>query len=81
MPGTSSQAPRPRRVAFLITSSGMGGAERQVCYLAQTLHRRGWEVAAISMLPLGRPIADLEAEGILTASLGMRQGVPDPRAL
>ena len=59
----------------------MGGAERQVCYLAQTLHRRGWEVAAISMLPLGRPIADLEAEGILTASLGMRQGVPDPRAL
>ena len=59
----------------------MGGAERQVCYLAQTLHRRGWEVAAISMLPLKRPIADLEAEGILTASLGMRQGAPDPRAL
>jgi glycosyltransferase involved in cell wall biosynthesis len=59
----------------------MGGAEREVCYLAQAFHRRGWEVAAISMLPLERPVSELEAEGIYTSSLGMRRGLPDPRAL
>ncbi len=70
-----------RRVAYLITSSGMGGAEREVCYLAQTFHRRGWDVAAISMLPLEWPVSDLQTEGIDTLSLGMRRGLPDPRAL
>jgi glycosyltransferase involved in cell wall biosynthesis len=77
MIATSSQA---MRVAYLITSSGMGGAEREVCYLAETFHRRGWDVAAISMLPLERPVSDLEAQGVYTLSLGMRRGVPDPRA-
>ncbi|MGA3031400.1 MAG: glycosyltransferase [Candidatus Limnocylindrales bacterium] len=81
MTETSSQQRRDRRVAYLVTSSGMGGAEREVCYLAQAFHRRGWEVAAISMLPLERPVSELEAEGIYTSSLGMRRGLPDPRAL
>src|SRR5512141_2965276 len=85
-----SAAPRPgrgrvsvhqMRVAYLITSSGMGGAERQVCHLARAFHRRGWEVAAISMLPLERPVADLADDGIATLSLGMNRGVPDPRAI
>ena len=69
------------RVAYLITSSGMGGAERETCHLARAFRRRGWEVAVISMLPLERPVSDLEAEGVHTSSLGMRRGVPDPRAL
>ena len=59
----------------------MGGAEREVCYLARAFRRRGWEVAAISMLPLERPVSDLEAEGVHTSSLGMLRGVPDPRAI
>ena len=59
----------------------MGGAEREVCYLAQTFRRRGWDVAVISMLPLEPPVSDLEADGIGTSSLGMRRGMPDPRAL
>ena len=59
----------------------MGGAEREVYHLAEEFTRRGWDVAAISMLPLQAPIADLSAIGVRTVSLGMRQGVPDPRAL
>ena len=59
----------------------MGGAERQVCHLAEEFRGRGWDVAAVSMLPLEQPISDLDTEGIHTESLGMRQGIPDPRAL
>ena len=72
---------RASRVAYLITSSGMGGAERQVCCLAKTFRERGWEVAAVSMTPLERPLSDLETDGVHIESLGMRRGVPDPRAL
>jgi glycosyltransferase involved in cell wall biosynthesis len=72
---------REPRVAYLITSSGMGGAEREVCHLAEEFRRRGWAVAVISMLPLEPPISDLTAAGVLTFSLGMRRGVADPRAL
>ena len=73
-----SDAPR---VAYLITDSGMGGAEQEVCHLATEFTRRGWAVAAISMLPLESPVADLAGIGVRTYSLGMRLGVPDPRAL
>ncbi len=72
---------RPRRLAYLITSSGMGGAEREVCHLARAFKGRGWDVAVISMLPLEPPISELAADGITTASLGMQQGIPDPRAI
>jgi glycosyltransferase involved in cell wall biosynthesis len=77
----SGTARSARRVAYLITDSGMGGAEREVAHLAAEFRRRGWEVAVISMLPLEPPISDLTDLGVATYSLGMRQGVPDPRAL
>src|SRR5690349_16972894 len=77
-PGGPSRAPR---VVFLSTDSGMGGAEREVCHLAEEFQRRGWAVTAISMLPMQSPIADLASQGIRTSSLGMRLGVPDPRGL
>jgi glycosyltransferase involved in cell wall biosynthesis len=67
---------------YLITSSGMGGAEQEVCHLAEEFrHRRGWDVAAVSMLALEPPISDLADRDVPTFSLGMRQGIPDPRAL
>ena len=69
---------RPGRVAYLITSWGLGGAEREVAHLAEEFRRRGWEVRVISMLPLE---PELVAAGVETVSLGMRQGIPDPRAL
>ncbi len=69
------------RVAYVITSSGMGGAEQEVCHLAGEFRRRGWAVAVISMLALEAPVADLAALGVETFTLGMRRRVPDPRAL
>jgi glycosyltransferase involved in cell wall biosynthesis len=78
----SARQPDPApRVAYLITSSGLGGAEMEVFHLAGAFRRRGWEVAVISMLPLEPPISNLRATGVRTYSLGMRQGVPDPRGL
>ena len=72
---------RQPRVAFVITSSGAGGAEAQVRLLALELHRRGWDVGVISMIPLEANLSDLGTRGIRTASLGMTRGRPDPRAL
>src|SRR5215212_179314 len=72
---------REPRVAYLITSSGMGGAEVEVCHLAVEFRRRGWAVAVISMLALEPPVSDLAGLGVVTISLEMRRRVPDPRAL
>lgn len=65
---------RRARVAFLVTGSGIGGAERQVADLALGMRSRGWDVAAISMLPQAETFDDLSAKGVMTVSLGMRQG-------
>jgi glycosyltransferase involved in cell wall biosynthesis len=68
-------------VAYVITSTDVGGAESQVYQLARTFRSRAWGVGVVSMLPLHEqfmPLADL---GVRLASLDMRQGIPDPRAL
>jgi glycosyltransferase involved in cell wall biosynthesis len=66
------RVPEPaRRIAFLITSSGVGGAEHQVRDLALGMRVRGWDASAFEHLPRA---------GIETISLAMRQGSPDPRA-
>jgi glycosyltransferase involved in cell wall biosynthesis len=64
------------RIVLLVTGLLPGGAERQVVSLAGELRRRGWEVALISLTNGGRDLP-----GIPVFSLGMRPGVPDPRAL
>jgi glycosyltransferase involved in cell wall biosynthesis len=69
---------RPYRVVYLITASGMGGAEQQVRHLALAFQQRGWDVGVISMLPLEPPMSELEGRGIRTASLALRRGLPDP---
>lgn len=70
-----------RSVAFLVTGSGLGGAEFEVRHLALSLKQRGWAVGVISMQAIGAPFNDLEEQGIRTAGLGMRKGVPDLRGL
>jgi glycosyltransferase involved in cell wall biosynthesis len=72
---------RDPRIAFLITSSGVGGAEHQVRDLALGLRSRGMEVAAVSMLPIDSSFEALMMSGIETSSLAMTRGIPDPRAL
>ncbi len=68
-------------VAYLLTSSGSGGAEKQVHDLALAIQDRGWRVVAISMLPIDFAFDGLIGAGVTVHTLGMRAGVPDPRAI
>jgi glycosyltransferase involved in cell wall biosynthesis len=64
------------RLALMVTGLGPGGAENQVLHLARALSRRDWDVAAISLAAGSPPPAPFPIY-----SLGMRPGVPDPRAM
>lgn len=68
------------RVLLLATSTNLGGAEKQVLSLATALRRRGHEARIVSMIPPGPVAAEAAEQGIEVDSLGMRPGVPDPRA-
>jgi len=70
------------RIAMVSTALGVGGgAEEQVMLLSLGLKARGWKVKIISLLPLFPLSAELEVSGIPISSLGMKRGVPDPRAI
>jgi glycosyltransferase involved in cell wall biosynthesis len=69
------------RVLMVITSLGLGGAQRQVVDLAIALRDRGWEVSIASLLT-GGPLAErVEPHGIRVRGLDMRRGRADPRAV
>ena len=68
-------------MAYVVTSTGVGGAERQVYELASEFRSRGWQVGVVSMLPLHQQFLPLERTGVRLATLDMTEGVPDPRAL
>jgi glycosyltransferase involved in cell wall biosynthesis len=72
---------RPLSVAYVISSTAVGGAERQVYELASTMRSRGWGVGVVSMLPIHEQFAPLEEAGVRLASLEMAKGVPNPRAV
>ena len=74
-------APAPLRVLLVSTSLMGGGAERQVFLLARGLRAHGHAVAVVSMLTPENYVPELEALGVPVSDLGMRRGVPDPRAL
>jgi glycosyltransferase involved in cell wall biosynthesis len=70
------------RVMMVSTALGVGGgAEEQVMLLSLGLRARGWKVKIVSLLPLFPLSAELEKSDIEIASLGMKRGIPDPRAL
>ncbi|TDA69489.1 MAG: glycosyltransferase [Clostridia bacterium] len=69
------------RTIFLTTGLAYGGAETQLVNLATRLKKRGWDVRVISMLPPQAFTEELQAAGIPLATLNMRRGVPDPRAV
>jgi len=78
LPGTTTRG----RVMMVSTALGVGGgAEEQVMLLSLGLRARGWEVKIVSLLPLFPLSAELEASDISISSLGMKRGIPDPRAL
>lgn len=72
-----------KSILFLLTSFANAGAQSQVVHLAISLQRRGWQVKVVSMM---KPTASnlmrlLEGEHIEFASLDVRRGFPDPRAI
>ncbi len=69
------------RLLYVITDLDVGGAENQVTQLAITLRRRGWEVRLVSMLPPKAFTAELSRGSVEISHLGMRPGIPDPRAI
>jgi glycosyltransferase involved in cell wall biosynthesis len=71
----------PRSVVYVITTTGFGGAERQVLELASAMRSRGWGVGVVSMVEMHEQFFPLDSRGVRLASLGMTKGIPDPRAL
>ncbi len=68
-------------LVFLITGLDYGGAETQLVNLVTRLKERGWDVRVVSMLPPQTFTDELEQAGIPLATLNMRRGVADPRAV
>jgi glycosyltransferase involved in cell wall biosynthesis len=69
------------RILFLSTSMGMGGADSQLLAAAQELRARGHDVLIVSLTPLGPMGLRARSLGIITESLEMPRGIPDPRGL
>ncbi|MEZ4597305.1 MAG: glycosyltransferase [Chloroflexota bacterium] len=72
--GPSSEGARaaPARVAFVIRSLGIGGAERQLIELARGLSAQGWAVEVIAFYPGGALRPELEKAGIAVRDLSKR---------
>lgn len=68
------------RILLLSTSLGMGGADRQVLYLAQALLDHGHEVRLVSMTPPEEMGRRAMAEGLPILSLDMKRGQADWQA-
>ena len=66
-----------RRVLLLSTSLGMGGADRQIIYLAKALIADGYEVRVVSMTPLGEMGGEAVRGGLPVMSLEMQRGRAD----
>lgn len=69
------------KILFLITGLAYGGAETQLVNLATRLKGRGWDVRVVSMLPPQAFTDELKEAGIPLATLNMRRGIADPRAV
>lgn len=65
----------------VVTGLARGGAETQLKEVALRLHRRGWKVQIVSMLPPTAFADELRAAGIPVLTLEMRRKRADPRAL
>ncbi|MDQ3223902.1 MAG: glycosyltransferase [Gemmatimonadota bacterium] len=69
-----------RRVLLLSTSLGMGGADRQILYLARALLANDFEVRLVSMTPLEEMGRQAVIEGLPVISLDMQRGQADWRS-
>lgn len=68
------------RILLLSTSLGMGGADRQILYLAEALLASQYDVRLVSMTPLGEMGRRAVAGGLPVTSLDMERGRADWQA-
>lgn len=69
------------RVAHVISSLGVGGAENMLVSLTEALASRGWESHVVSLTDEGVLASELRVRGATVSALGMRSGVPNPVAI
>ena len=73
---------RERRVLIVCTGLGRGGGVgEQIRALGHSLGGRGWSVTVVSLLTVDEQYPELEGSGVVLTDLGMRRGIPDPRAV
>lgn len=70
-----------KRVLFIVTELGRGGAETQLSRVAVELARRGWDAELISLMPPVGYVPELRAHGVPVHHLGLSRGRPTPQAL
>src|SRR5439155_8764367 len=68
-------------ILHLITGLETGGAERMLVHLASRTDRRRFRSVVVSMTGPGTMGPLIEGAGVTLRTLGLRRGVPDPRAL
>ena len=70
-----------RKILFVATGLGVGGAEWQVVALARRFQELGSGVAVVTLIEPGPLKEELAKSGIAVMSLGMKRGIPGPGAL
>ena len=68
-------------VLYVVTGLGWGGAESQVIDLAIEFRSRGWGIGVACLLASAERREALERNDVPVHTLGMVNGVPDPRAI
>jgi glycosyltransferase involved in cell wall biosynthesis len=68
------------KLTCVTTGLSTGGAELMLYRLLAALDRSTFAPSVVSLLPAGPTAAKIAALGVPVRSLGMRPGVPDPRA-
>lgn len=71
----------PLRVLHVITGLGLGGAENMLTSLVLRSAGAGMAPSVVSLVPGGENGLRIRAAGIPVSDLGMRRGLPDPRAV
>lgn len=71
----------PLRVLHIITGLGLGGAENMLASLALRSAEAGMKPEVVSLVPGGENAERIRAAGVPVSDLGMRRGLPDPRAV
>lgn len=71
----------PISILHLITDLDVGGAEVMLRNVVRKMDRSRFVNHVVSLTDHGALVGELRAAGIAVSSLGLRRGVPDPRAL